>query len=346
MYKTQMSEVLTEFALTLVSDVPDTGILDHLVQRIVDMLPVTSAGVTLIGPSNDPRYVAASDDAALTYETLQTDLGEGPGLLAYRSGSPVLVPDLDLDEQFLRFAPAAAAAGLRAVFAFPLFHHSGRFGALDLYSSTPGPLSDSAVEAAATLANVAAVYLINAQAREDAAHHAAYVNQMVNHDELTGLPNMRLLNERIEHANQRALRSHASSAMLFIDLDRFKQVNDTYGHEIGDHLLRAIAVRLPRLVRPSDTVARIHGDEFVILCEDLHGRADLDTIVQRIRLSFERPFQLGDLRVSVTASIGIAFVEEGGAVTQALVTLADHDMYAGRRLRPRPRAEPPEDLSR
>lgn len=346
MYKSQMSDVLTEFAMTLVADVPDTGILDHLVQRIVDMLPVTSAGVTLIGEGNDPRYVSASDESALRYETLQTELGEGPCLLAFQSGSPVLVPDLVLDERFPLFAPAAAAAGLRAVFTFPLFHHSGRFGALDLYGSSPGPLPEAAVEAASTLANVAAVYLINARAREDARNHARHVSQMVNHDELTGLPNMRLLNERIEHANERALRSHASAAMLFIDLDRFKQVNDTYGHQAGDQLLQAIAVRLPRLVRPSDTVARIHGDEFVILCEDLHGRGDLDIIVERIRLSFERPFQLGHTRVSVTASIGIAYVEAGGQVTQALVTLADHDMYAGRRMRPRPRAAPPGGVSR
>lgn len=340
-YKRQMSELLTEFALTLVADVPETTIIDHLVQRIVEMLPITSAGVTLVGPNDVPRYVAASDDAALAYETLQTDLGEGPCLAAYRSGTPVLVPDLHLDERFALFSPAASNAGLRAMFAFPLFHRSGRFGALDLYRRTAGPLPDEAVEAAATLANVAAVYLINAQAREDAANHAEYVNQMVNHDELTGLPNMRLLNERIEHANHRALRSMASSAMLFIDLDHFKRVNDTYGHEIGDQLLRGIALRLPRLVRPGDTVARIHGDEFVILCEDLRDRADLDMIVQRIRLSFERPFQLGDLRVSVRASIGIAFVEAGGEVTPALVQLADHDMYAGRRQRPRPRASDP-----
>ena len=282
MYKSQMSEVLTDFALTLVADVPDTRILDHLVERIVEILPITSAGVTLIGPTSDPHYVAASDESALRFEKLQTELGEGPCLVAYRSGSPVLVPDLHLDERFPRFAAAAEGAGLHAVFAFPLFHHSGRFGALDLYRSSPGPLPEQAVEAAGTLANVAAVYLINAQARDDAANHAEYVNRMVNHDELTGLPNMRLLSERIEHANQRVQRSHAPAAMLFIDLD---------------------------------------------------------LIVQRIRLSFERPFRLGDVQVSITASIGVAFVEGGGQVTQALVTLADKAMYAERRRLPGSRTD-------
>ena len=127
--------------------------------------------------------------------------------------------------------------------------------------------------------------------------------------------------------------------MLFIDLDRFKQVNDTHGHETGDRLLQAVALRLPRLVRPSDTVARIHGDEFVILCEDLDDQADLDLIVERIRLSFERPFQLGDVRVSITASIGVAFVEGAGHVTQEMLTLADQAMYAGRRRDPGPRTD-------
>ena len=85
----QLSHVLSEFARTLVTDFPIQGILDHLVQRIVDVLPITAAGVTLISPGMDPRYVAASDESALRFEQLQTELGEGPCVAAYRTGEAI-----------------------------------------------------------------------------------------------------------------------------------------------------------------------------------------------------------------------------------------------------------------
>src|ERR1700732_568446 len=90
----QLSEVLREFARTMVTDFPIQGILDHLVKRIVDVLPITAAGVTLISPGRDPRYVAASDESALRFEQLQTELGEGPCLAAYQTGEAVAVADL------------------------------------------------------------------------------------------------------------------------------------------------------------------------------------------------------------------------------------------------------------
>jgi two-component system, sensor histidine kinase and response regulator len=164
----QLAEVLVEFARTMITDFDIQGILDRLVERIVDVLPVTSAGVTIITPGRAPRYVAASDDAALRYEKLQTRLGEGPCVAAYESGAAVSVPDLQADDRFPHFAPAAVAAGLLAVFTFPLREGEFRLGALDLYRDTPGPLADDDLKAAQVLADVASAYLSNAQARLDA----------------------------------------------------------------------------------------------------------------------------------------------------------------------------------
>src|SRR3984957_15700373 len=96
----QLSDVLSEFARTMVTDFPIQGILDHLVKRIVDVLPITAAGVTLIAPGLEPRYVAASDSSALRFEKLQTELGEGPCLAAYTSGEAISVPDLHLEGRF------------------------------------------------------------------------------------------------------------------------------------------------------------------------------------------------------------------------------------------------------
>jgi GAF domain-containing protein len=136
-----------------------------LIERIVTVLPITGAGVTLITEDLAPRYVAASDEAALRFEQLQTSLGQGPCLTAYATGQPVALADLTLDEQYPEFAPAAVAEGLAAAFTFPLHHGEQRLGALDLYRSSPGTLRPWAWEAAQTLADVASAYLLNAEAR-------------------------------------------------------------------------------------------------------------------------------------------------------------------------------------
>jgi signal transduction histidine kinase len=162
-----LSQVLKEFAQTLLTDVPTQAILDGLVECIVDVLPITSAGVTLIVAGGDPEYIAASDAAALRYERLQGELSEGPCLAAYRSGKAISVPDLRDETRFPAFCSRALAAGLGAVFTFPLHNGGERFGALDLYRETPGALDDDAIGAARTLADVTSVYLLNAKTRHE-----------------------------------------------------------------------------------------------------------------------------------------------------------------------------------
>ena len=323
--------VLSEFAHTLLTDFPIQGILDHLVDRIVGVLPVSAAGVTLITPGAAPRYVAASDAAALRYEQLQTDLREGPCALAYASGDPVSVPDLTVDERFPAFAAAARDAGLAAVFTFPLRHDAGRLGALDLYRETPGPLDDADVAAAQTLADVTAAYLLNAETRDEARRVADHFRTSALHDSLTGLPNRRLLQERIEHAGSRARRSHSTAAVLYADLDRFKQVNDTFGHAMGDTLLTAVARRLRSLIRPGDTLARLSGDEFVILCEDLTCPDDAEVLAARVTGALAEPFELMGEQVTIGASVGIAYAGPGESVTPDLITAADLAMYEAKR---------------
>ena len=163
----RLASVLVEFARTMITDFPIQGILDRLVESIVELLPISSAGVALISPGKAPRYVAASDPEAMRYEKLQTLLGEGPCLTAYELGEAVAIPDLLVDSRYPDFGPAAAGAGLAAVFTFPLRSGEGRLGALDLYRDTPGALTEQDLSAAQVLADVAAAYLTNAQARLD-----------------------------------------------------------------------------------------------------------------------------------------------------------------------------------
>lgn len=150
------------------------------------------------------------------------------------------------------------------------------------------------------------------------------------HDPLTGLPNRTLFMDRLKHAVMRAKRHHTLLALMFVDLDGFKPINDTYGHPVGDRLLVALAGRLQDGLRGSDTAARFGGDEFMILCEDVAGLQDVISIAQRILGGIEEPFVLGDERLEVHASMGIAITDGKGDTAETLIRNADTAMYGAK----------------
>jgi diguanylate cyclase (GGDEF)-like protein len=185
--------------------------------------------------------------------------------------------------------------------------------------------------AAQTLADVAAAYLLNAQARVDLRESSERSRELALHDGLTGLPNRILFLERLDHAVRRARRSGTVAAVLFADLDRFKLVNDLHGHRVGDELLVAVGQRLTAVLRPGDTLARMSGDEFVILCEDLDAPARVDAIAARVGAAVAAPFVLSSTTVSMTASVGIAFSGRGDQLSEQLLQDADTAMYQAKR---------------
>lgn len=146
-------------------------------------------------------------------------------------------------------------------------------------------------------------------------------------DALTGLLNRRALVQHLEHAVTLADRSHGEFALLFLDLDKFKVVNDTFGHETGDELLRQVAARLTAAVRVSDVVARLGGDEFVVLVEGKSAAANAARVARKISQAQARPYQIGAHRVSTSSSIGIGLYPQDGASAQELLKKADLAMY-------------------
>ena len=152
------------------------------------------------------------------------------------------------------------------------------------------------------------------------------------HDPLTGLPNRRLLLDRIGHAAARLERSGQALGVLFLDFDRFKLVNDSFGHDTGDRVLVEIASRLHASVRPSDTLARLGGDEFVVLCEDIEGEDQAVGIVRRIQRALSAPYRLGASQVRLAASIGVALGAPDGDAPSALIRNADAAMYRAKAL--------------
>jgi diguanylate cyclase (GGDEF)-like protein/PAS domain S-box-containing protein len=155
------------------------------------------------------------------------------------------------------------------------------------------------------------------------------------HDPLTDLPNRVLLDDRIQGALARAQRRGASVAILFLDIDNFKRINDDHGHTTGDQVLTMLGPRLQTVLRPDDTLARFGGDEFVIVCADIHGSDKAEAIADRIDRALSAPFEVGGKAISISASIGVT-LGTGGDQPDELLVQADAAMYSAKR-RDRPR---------
>lgn len=161
--------------------------------------------------------------------------------------------------------------------------------------------------------------------------HAQRVEYFAYHDTLTGLANRSLFNKLLSHSFQQAKRSQRSFSLLFLDLDRFKHINDTLGHDAGDALLQEVAKRLNAAVRSSDTVARLGGDEFVVLLPEQNDVEQLTTVSTRILDAVRKPFALAGEELHITVSIGISTYPQDGLDEQTLTKHADVAMYNAKR---------------
>jgi diguanylate cyclase (GGDEF)-like protein/PAS domain S-box-containing protein len=233
------------------------------------------------------------------------------------SGGPVVVTDWETEERFIE--SRATEAGARSGVSVAIEGIPQPFGVFAVHCKQPRQFSASDVDFVQSIANVLADALAR-QATEDETRHRAL------HDSLTGLPNRILFLDRLEHTLARLRRGKSMAAVMFLDLDRFKRVNDSLGHHAGDEILTAVAPRLKQALRATDTVARFGGDEFGILLEDIASDVAATQAAERIAAVFARPFVLGSAEHFVTASVGIALAH-GGERADELVRDADTAMY-------------------
>ena len=243
-----------------------------------------------------------------------------------RQQAPIFVDDAA--ESQLIPAELVALLRLRSYVAFPLLSADGVLGIVVCSDTRERrrwtPEQRELVE---QLSLEGSLVIENAALRASEHKRIGELSRRAFHDSLTELPNRALFADRLEHALARTRRGQQSVAVLLLDLDGFKQVNDSFGHEAGDQVLIAVAQRIRACLRPADTVARLGGDEFTILLEDIVGVSEATRVADRIESSLRTPFVVEGNEARVTTSIGIALNEPGQLEPSTLLRSADEAMY-------------------
>ena len=305
---------------------PINEVLDAITAGAAELLGAEVVGLRLVD-ADDPDFVVLASSVGISPEMAGTmsrsGADAGIGGAAITAGRVVVTHDYaDLD----RAVPQLVADGLQVAMGAPVFQDGEPIGSL-VVASHDASRRWEAIEQEMLLAFAehASLALNDASALE--AMRKAYADALhqAHHDTLTGLPNRALVLERLDHALARGQRHEGTVGVLFVDLDRFKVVNDTLGHSVGDEVLIRIGERLRAAMRPADTVGRLAGDEFVVVCDDMEP-VDLLHVAQRVAAAIEVPLPLYGREAVITASIGIAYVAGGGRAEDVLRD-ADVAMY-------------------
>ncbi|HET7201288.1 MAG TPA: EAL domain-containing protein [Burkholderiales bacterium] len=234
-------------------------------------------------------------------------------------GAPIVVENIGSEQSFSRMQ-AAQQAGLRGAVTLPIVSGGKTFGVIELYSA-------EVIHPDEALTNV--LHSVSTQIGQSFQRKLAedQLRYIATHDSLTDLPNRAMFNESLRHALQQSARYGRGIAVLFIDIDRFKVINDSLGHGAGDRLLQDCANRLSECLRESDTVARLGGDEFVVMVENFTAPRDAIAVAQKVLTNVSKPFFVDGQEFLVSASIGISTYPDDGADAETLLKNADIAMY-------------------
>lgn len=307
---------------------PLNEVLHRLVAQMEQQFELGTVSVVLTDGTGSTIAESVSESLPEAYSRALVGIPVGPnagscGTAIYR-GEPVVVTDIPTDPLWADYRDLALAHGLRACWSTPIRTSSGEvLGSFAIYHGTPHLPTEGEQKLVAGAVHLAGIAI--QRSRDE-----ARIRYMAHHDSLTGLPNRTLLQDRIELAIQQAKRAGLGTAVFMIDLDRFKHVNDSLGHHVGDRLLKEVAERLVGCVRSSDTVARLGGDEFVVSMPDLGRDDSIPIVAGKIMEALEKPFLMRGQEFQLGASIGISLYPEDASNVHDLLRTADTAMYAAK----------------
>ncbi len=311
------------------NDGPLPQLLDRLVANVESAIPGTIASVLRVidgrlyhaaSGKNMPQVFSEGIDGA----EVSPDVGSCSA--AAFSGAPVIVGDIATHPNWVSFRHIALQLGLRACWSVPIRTAKGVAGTLAAYQSVPRNPTPTEMRALLEAAHVASIVLESHEAR-------VRLEEMALRDPLTSLPNRAMFEDRLERAIAHARRVGSKIAVGVLDLDRFKLINDSLGHAVGDRLLQEVATRLQGAVREFDVVARMGGDEFLLLLPDVNGRESIRAVGQRAVDSLLKVFAPDGNELFVRSSLGFSVFPDDASEPSQLIQLADRAMYAAKRNR-------------
>jgi diguanylate cyclase (GGDEF)-like protein/PAS domain S-box-containing protein len=299
--------------------------LDLTVERIVGMVERrirgTVSSVATLDPDGVIRHPVGFAFPPAVVEALNRHPVDSELGVAIRGDGPAIFTGIAHDPRWDLLRPLVDA-GFRSCWCFPMVGSGGpeQLGMLTVLGSHdrgPTPAEIDILDQARNLASIA----VERRRFEGRLEHQAV------HDVLTGLPNRLLIMDRVDAALARTRRHGVDVAVLFVDLDNFKVINDSLGHSVGDRLLERVAVRFRRAIRSDAMVGRFGGDEFVVVCEDVGGEAGAVRLAEDLARALEEPVLIDGAEVHVSASIGITLTTDGDLEPQSLIRDADVAMY-------------------
>lgn len=254
---------------------------------------------------------------------------EGPGCctMAFHSGAPVIINDFLNDPNQQPYHDWAATVGIGSAAAFPLRRNDNVVGCLTTFAADQGFFDADITHLLSNLAGELSFALHLFERETQRQITTQHIHHLATHDALTGLPNRNLLLDRLSQAIHSAHRKQHCVGILFIDLDRFKIVNDSLGHEVGDQLLQLVTERLRGSIRQEDTLARQGGDEFILVLPNISEPATAGRVAEHLLKALSTPFVLNEHLLHINASIGISLYPLDGNDAATLIRLSDSAMY-------------------
>lgn len=314
---------------TLATGQPLETVLNQINRMVEHECPEAKSSVLLLDNTGRHLLCASAPSLPQAYSDAIHGGAIGPkagscGTAAFRD-EMVIVEDIASDPLWADYKDLALAHGLRACWSVPIHDSRGAvLGTFALYYAEPRRPDADEIELIQTTARLAGIAIERYRTMEK-------LDQMAHFDVLTGLPNRALFMDRLQQAIRQAQRWRQSFALLFIDLDNFKTVNDTLGHEAGDRALSEVAHRLLSCVRGIDTVARLGGDEFTIILMDVHGKRNTSRVVRKILAALCVPIHMEEKDFEIGGSIGISLYPADGNDADTLLRKADTAMYQAKK---------------
>lgn len=297
-----------------------TPVVEALLDCAID-IGFDVAEVCIVDARAGVWHSAQSRGLPPDYDSGNQPIELGLAGLVYRTAEQVVIDDY---ASWPHGVEAVRRLGFRQTVGMPIYVGGDMVAVLTAALVGPAKATAPQLECLQLLSSQAAVALRNTRLVENMWHQA-------NHDSLTGLPNQKMLEDRVSQALARTLRRSESVALLYLDIDRFKKINDNLGHDDGNQLLKQVAGRLLDATRDTDTVARLGGDEFVVLAADLEGPDAAAVVAAKVFKLFNTPFSLGGRELYVTVSMGVAIAPDDATTFEELRKQADLAMYQGKR---------------